>query len=157
MVIHFKLKHIEEILPWGQEPDRSMHWFGLTDGDLWLTFGNETVYEYTQDVLDYFGNKPSRYNDYQLARFVEDFTAIFDTIREPVSEKLYELTADLFVFHQNTRKWTGLHDSDEFDFDVFFDQKYEPLTSWINLRTLYSRHLMGGPFLSFFRNWLGAG
>lgn len=151
-MIHFKLKEIDQIESWGQEPDRSMHWFGLTDGDLWLTFGHETIFEYTREALEYFETKNSPYNDYQLARFVEDLSGIFAAIREPVSETLYELTADLHTFHDDIRSWMALHDSDNVNFDEFIDEKYESMISWINGRTLYSRHLTGGPLLSFFRH-----
>ena len=29
--IHFRLKELDDIVPWGQEPYRSLHWFGMTD------------------------------------------------------------------------------------------------------------------------------
>jgi hypothetical protein len=56
-VINFILRELDKISPWGQEPELSLHWFGLTDGDLWLTFGNETIYEYSKEAINYWGNK----------------------------------------------------------------------------------------------------
>jgi hypothetical protein len=76
-MINFKLKELDKMAPWGQEPELSLHWFGLTDGDLWLIFGNQTIYEYSKEAMDFWGSKPTPYNDYQLSRFIEDFTRLF--------------------------------------------------------------------------------
>lgn len=151
-MIYFKLKALNEILPRGTAPEHSLHWFGLTDGDLWLTFGNETIYEYTPEALKSFGNKPTKYNDYQLARFIEDFTELFDAIRETVPSKFYHLTAGLASFRSDAANWLELHDTNDDTFSEFYEKNYEPLISWINSRTLDSGHLKGGPKLSFFRN-----
>jgi hypothetical protein len=97
-VIHFKLRELDRILPVGQESNLSTCWFWLTDGDLWLKFGNQTIYEYSKEAINFFGNKTTSYNDYPLVRFIEDFTGIFDKIRETIPEKFYLLTKDLKKF-----------------------------------------------------------
>ena len=150
-MINFKLRELENIIPWGQEPELSLHWFALTDGDLWLKFGNEIIYEYSLEVMNYWGDKPTPYNDYQLSRFIEDFTWIFDKIRETIPKELYDLTEDLKKFQSDAKKWLEIFDTDEVENnDVYFDE-YEKLISWTCERSFNSIHLIGGPNLSFFR------
>lgn len=151
-MINFKLKELDNILPWGQEPELSLHWFALTDGDLWLTFGNEIIYEYTKEAIDYWGNKPTPYNDYQLSRFIEDFTDLFYKIRETIPKDFYNLTKDLKKFQSDAKKWLDLNDDEEDIDNVFYYEKYDNLVSWTYERTFDSAHLIGGPYLSFFRS-----
>ncbi|WP_226789855.1 DUF5984 family protein [Flagellimonas hadalis] len=149
-MINFKLKELDKISPWGQEPELSLHWFGLTDGDLWLTFGNETIYEYTKEAIDLWGNQ-SPYNDYPLSRFIEDFTELFDKIREPIPEAFYNLSTDLKKFQSRTKKWLDKHYTDKDNGNDFYFDVYDTLISWVHARTLSSSHLNYGPQLSFFR------
>lgn len=151
-MINFKLQEIDKIIPWGQEPDLSLHWFGLTDGDLWLTFGNTTIYEYSKEALNHWGDKPSPYNDYQLSRFIEDFSHLFEKIAESIPEEIYELTVDLKTFYTNAEKWLAIYETDEDNYSDFFFEEYDKLLSWAYERTFDSGHLLGGPHLSFFRN-----
>ena len=150
-MINFKLRELDEISPWGREPALSLHWFGLTDGDLWLTFGNETIYEYSKEAINYWGNKSTPYNDYQLSRFIEDFTGLFDKIRESIPQEFYDLTKDLKRFQSDTEKWLDIYDTEEDDHSDFYFEEYDKLVSWIYKRTFDSGHLIGGPNLSFFR------
>ena len=150
-MINFKLRELDKILPWGQEPDLSLSWFALTDGDLWLTFGKETIYEYSKEAMDYWGNKSTPYNDYQLSRFIEDFTGLFDKIRETIPAEFYELTKDLKIFKSNAKKWLDIYDTDEDDYSDFYFEEYDKLISWTYQRSFDSGHLIGGPNLFFFR------
>jgi hypothetical protein len=150
-LINFKLKEIDEIVPFGEEPALSLHWFGLTDGDLWLRFGNETIYEYSREAIEYFGNKPTPYVDYQLSRFVEDFSGLFGRISETVPEKLYLLTDDLENFRNVIETLVENNDTgNNKNYDLNYDI-YDTIISWIDQRTMDSGHLIGGPNLSFFR------
>jgi hypothetical protein len=149
-MINFKLRELDQILPWGQEPELSLHWFGLTEGDLWLKFGNETIYEYSKEALSDFGNKSTPYNDYQLSRFIEDFTALFDKISETIPEVFYNLTKDLKKFRADAKKWLDIYGTDE-EYSHFYFEEYDKLISWSHQRTFDSAHLIGGPHMSFFR------
>ena len=150
-MINYTLKELDQIEPWGQNDALSLNWFALTDGELWLKFGNETVYEYSKEAINYLDNKPTPYNDYQLSRFIEDFTELFDTLRASLPEKLYCRTIDLKTFQSDAQKWLDLHDTDDDKYSDFFCNEYDQLTSWIYQRTFHSAHLIGGPHLSFFR------
>ncbi|MCU0431958.1 MAG: DUF5984 family protein [Bacteroidia bacterium] len=150
-MINFRLRELDKISPWGQEQELSLHWFGLTDGDLWLTFGNDTIYEYSKEAIDYWGNKSTPYNDYQLSRFIEDFTELFDKIRETIPEEFYELTKDLKTFHSDAQKWLEINQPDEDNYSDFYFEEYDKVISWTYQRAFDSGHLIGGPMLSFFR------
>lgn len=151
MTINFKLKELDQIVPWGKEPALRLSWFGMTDGELWLQFGIQTIYEYSKEAIDYFGTEAKRYNDYQLIRFIEDFTEIFDKIAESIPENLYNLTIDLDQFKMNAIKKLDTYDIENEElYDYHLDEYYESV-SWINQRSFDSAHLIGGPTLSFFR------
>lgn len=150
-MINFKLKELDKIVPWGQDSELSLNWFGLTDGDLWLTFGNVTIYEYTKEAMDFWGNKPTKYNDYFLSRFIEDFTEIFDKVSETIPQEFYERTSDLKKYRSDAQKWLDKYYADGDEYDDFYFNEYDNLISWTSQRTLDSGHLVGGPHLSFFR------
>lgn len=150
-MINFKLTELDKITPWGEEPELSLHWFGLSHGDLWLSLGNETIYEYSKEAMDYWGNKSTPYNDYQLSRFIEDFTGLFDKIRETIPEELYDLTRDLKKFQYDAKKWLDIYDTDEDNYSDFYFNEYDKLISWTYQRSFDSAHLIGGPYLTFFR------
>lgn len=142
---------MDQILPVGQEPNLSTSWFWLTDGDLWLQFGDQTIYEYSQSAINYWGGKSTPYNDYPLVRFIEDFTGIFDNIRETIPEEIYSLTKDLKKFQSDAKKWLDIYDTGEDGYSDFYFEEYNKLISWTYQRSFDSGHLIGGPHLYFFR------
>jgi hypothetical protein len=150
-VINFKLRELDKILPVGQEPNLSISWFWLTDSDLWLKFGDHTIYEYSSEAINYLGNKLSPYNDYPLVRFIEDFTEFFDKLRETIPEEFFDLTKDLKTFESDTKKWLNIYDTDEDNCSDLYFEEYDKLISWTYQRKFDSGHLIGGPHLSFFR------
>lgn len=146
--INFKLQQIDKITPWGESPDFSMHWFGLTDSQLWIQAGGQTIYEYSYAAREYFGEN-IQYNNYQLSRFLEDFSELFPYLRESVPELFYEKIND---FEGQTYAWLMLHDEDEDNvFDKLYDDEYTPLTAWYYDRMLDSGHLTGGPDIGCYR------
>lgn len=149
-MIHFKLKSFQEIQPVGNEPYLS--WFWLTDGDLWLQIGDYTIYEYTPEAVQYFGNKPSAYNDYFIVRFLEDFTKLFRYIGISIPKKFYDFTANIEQFEENTQKWLDIYDIEEDEYPDFYFNEYDQIRSWTYERKLTSGHLIGGPYLSFYRH-----
>ena len=145
--INFKLKKPAEIKPWG-ELNPSLHWFGLTDSLLWIDISNSVIYEYTEALTDECGNS-IKYNDYQLSRFLEDFSDILPSVSKSIPNSLYDAIEN---FENDTEKWKSLYiDEDDEKFDKFYDEGYEPLTSWFYERCIDSGHLVQGPHIGFFR------
>lgn len=151
-MINFRLKNIDIIESVGQDDSKYLSWFWLTDGDLWIDFGNETIYEYSDEAMKHFGDKPTKYSDYQISRFIEDFSDLFKIIGESVPGKFYELTSDLNGFLADSQDWLDKNDTDEDDYSDFYFDSYDVLISWISKRLLDSSHLIGGPKLYFFRH-----
>lgn len=145
--INFALKPLCAIVPWGGK-HKSLSWFGMTDSELWIRVGEQTIYEYS-DAARYFGKCNIRYNDYQLSRFLEDFSEIFDNIRESIPEKYYNMIESFWDMRDS---WKELHINDDDDiFDTFYDEELEPLGQWFSDRVFDSGHLIGGPLIGCFR------
>ncbi|MBR1527904.1 MAG: hypothetical protein IJ642_01230 [Oscillospiraceae bacterium] len=148
--IHFQLQELDKIVPWGDENHLSLHWYGLTDGLLWITAGNHTVYEYSQDAIN-FWNDDIKYNNYQISRFLQDFSATFPFICESVPKNIYDNIENFVPF---TDKWKLLHEDlpdDVFD-TWYFDEAYYPLIEWFYQQNSFdSGHLTGGPQIGAFR------
>lgn len=145
--INYQLKNPREIVPWGEE-NKSLTWFGLTDGLLWINVGDSVIYEYADEAMKQFGFN-IKYNDYQISRFLEDFSETFRFIAEPVPKYLYD---NIDTFMSKIDEWhsSANHASSE-DYDEFYEKKYEPLTQWFTNRVFDSAHLIGGPVIGAFR------
>lgn len=145
--INFQLKELDKVMAFGEEPYLSLHWFGLTDGLLWIDVGTKTIYEYSEEGKTYFGSS-LKYNDYQIARFLEDFSEIFSYVGESIPKELYDI---LDEFDFRTTKWKESHlDDDDDIFDIFYDE-YSELIEWFENRIFDSGHLVGGPYIGCFR------
>ncbi len=150
-MINFKLKDINEIAPAGTEDNPRMSWFWLTDSYLWLNLGDDIIYEYTQAAMDHLGLQKPPYSDYPLVRFIEDFTELFDLINESIPKEIYELTKDINQFLNDAQKWLDIYETNDEEYSDFYFEEYDNLISWTYNRTFDSGHLIGGPYLSFFR------
>lgn len=145
--INFSLRKADEIIPWG-ETNKSLSWFGLTDGLLWINAGESVIYEYSGDARK-FWKYDIKYNEYQLSRFLEDFSELFPCISESVPHELYD---NINSFENMTEKWKDLYiNKSDGVFNIFYFEEFCPLTEWYFNRTLNSAHLIGGPHISFFR------
>jgi hypothetical protein len=146
-LINFKLKHPDSIAPWGDGPDTSMDWLGLTEGAYWLDLNKAILYEYTDEVLT--GEEETTYVEYPLARLTEDVSALFESIAAPVPDTFYSIAKSnhyLYRFYGAVQQWL-----EQLSDQVTYD-RYEKAIAWIYSRTLIAMHLTGGPGISFFRN-----
>lgn len=154
-LINFKLKPPEEIPPFGLESNTSLHWFGLTDGDCWLTLRDKTLYEYSDAKMQQWSRRPTRYSDDYIVQLLEDLTELFPILAESVPVPLYDIAktySSLNGLKEKIRAWVDTWPEEESADTEANDQQDDLLTEWIHARTLYSRHLKGGPHLSFFRH-----
>lgn len=147
--INFSLQPPKKIKPFGEKPDYSLHWFGLTDGILSIDICGRTIYEYTAAAQKYFKLR-HRYNDYYISRFMEDFFGTFEAVGQAVPKELY---CALDGFNAMCEKWEDMHadDSDEI-FDKFYFEDLCGLRGWYDERTFDSSHLTGGPMIGCFRH-----
>ncbi len=143
--INHVLKKPGNIVPWGE----SLHWFGLTDGLLWIEVGDGVIYEYKETHFNET-KEPIIYNDYQLSRFLEDFFDTFPYISESIPDYLYD---DIENFKENMEEWNLLYcDLDDEKYDEFYFGIYDELYTPISLRSFDSGHLIDGPHIGCFRN-----
>ena len=77
-LINFTLTPLDAIQPWGQPPDLSLHWFGLSDGAYHLELGDVRLLEYRSEL-----GLPS-YVEYQVARLHEDLLAMVPRVLQPL-------------------------------------------------------------------------
>lgn len=147
--INFELKQPGEIEPFGEKGSRSLSWFGLTDGLLWITAGDKTVYEYSDAALKEWGGD-TKYNDYYLSRFLEDFSGIFASIAEPVSREHYDSVEDFEERCEKQLEQFPDYGDDPEEFDRLYDEYLEQ-KAWFNDRIFDSGHLKGGPIIGCFR------
>ena len=146
--INFQLQELERVMPFGGAPDLRLHWFGLTDGLLWIDAGTQTIYEYSEAARKYFQTE-IRYNDYQISRFLEDFFFTFRHVGEPVPEELYDV---LEQFDQMVEKWRERHEDEPDEvYERFYFDEYCLLGEWRTDRSFDSGHLVGGPYIGCFR------
>lgn len=121
---------------------------GLTDGLLWIDVGTQTIYEYNDVAQNQFGCSV-KYNDYQISRFLEDFSWTFRYVGESIPEELYNI---LDAFDSKADRWKECHEDEEDEvFDKFYYDEYWELYKWRADRTFDSGHLVGGPFIGCFR------
>ncbi len=145
--INFELKTtLDEIAPFGEEGSYSLSWFGLTDGLLWITAGDKTVYEYSDAARKAWDN--IQYNDYYLSRFLEDFSDVFGKISQPISKELYDSVED---FEERSEKQLAqlFDNEDDPEFDRLYDEHLEK-SAWLNDRVFDIGHLIGGPHIGCF-------
>ena len=145
--INYILKKPEKIVPWGDEA-KSLHWFGLTDGLLWIDAGDSVIYEYARPHPDEF-EEQVKYDDYQLSRFIEDILELTPVISESVPEYLFDVIDHLA---DDFQEWKSMYfDRNDEEFERFYDEFYAPLSDWFYDRVLSSGHLVCGPSIGFFR------
>lgn len=150
----FKINHIlkkpENILPSGVE-HKTLNWFELTDGQLWIEAGDGVIYEYAEPLSFYNEfNELTRYNDYQLSRFLEDFFDTFPYVVESLPDFLYN---DIETLEERMDKLLSLYEdkSDE-EYDEFCSDVYDVLWDPVFMRSIDSAHLTGGPNIRCFRH-----
>lgn len=151
-LINFKLLALNKVTPFESGTQTILHWFAMTDGDLWIELKGATIYEYTDDAIKSFGGKETKYNDYHIGRFIEDFTGIFEFISESVPTEIYNSLETFESFEtllNESEKWLEMSDDDDYD---FYEHKYCNLISWLSSRSFDSAHLIGGPIIYFIRN-----
>jgi hypothetical protein len=89
----FTLTPLGRVAPWGHE-DRSLHWFGLTDGWYWIELADHELLRYSPDTLRRTDPTPQRpYVDYFLARLWEDVIEMTPAVLEPVPADLLDFVA----------------------------------------------------------------
>lgn len=85
MLINFQLTPLPDVIPWGSPNNHCLSWFGLTDGQYWISVGATSLFEYSEHARSAGAH---RYCDYQVVRLLEDILDMLPSIMEPVPSTL---------------------------------------------------------------------
>ena len=155
-LFEFRLKEIEDIIPWGgEESDLSLSWFELSDSVYYMDVRGKHLFKYTQSIRKHWeslypdsGCNAIEYTDYQVARLHEDLLEILPNVLQPIPEKLLQYVNTIESQREldaTISKVLADSTNPELD-DLCFDARY-----WTNARYLDSGYLIAGPHIFIFR------
>jgi hypothetical protein len=84
MLINFNLFPLENIADSVNADSPPLRWFGLSQGEYWMELGENTLFEYSENVLP----DGMRHCEYPVARLHADLMDMLPSILEPVPESL---------------------------------------------------------------------
>ncbi|MEO3683480.1 DUF5984 family protein [Shewanella vesiculosa] len=145
----FKLKPLTDIAPWGEEPNLSLHWYGLTDGIYFMNVGKDQLFRYSDEAVEYWKKEYSDFEvffDYQVARIYEDLLSILPDVLQPIPQCIYEYISTV----ENQQTWSDklAQIFDETDNESIEDTYYLA-SEWLFHRRLQG--MGGGPDIMLFR------
>jgi hypothetical protein len=152
-LIHYKLKDMKDIQPWGSGDERMLHWFALTDSYYWFDFGGVPFPKYSNEILEEWDQaNSSRYVDYHFARLFWDICDVIGYVQNPVSDEIFEKVNTLEKMEKYLKAleaWPELYWDGT---DEQYDEVYDAARDWIYCRRLDFGYLTGAPDLYFIRN-----
>jgi len=94
-LIEFNLKPLQDVMPWGDEPNQYLHWFALTDSFYYMELGDVQLFCYSDEILEFWSkeypgcnSKNEPYMDYQVVRLYEDVLEILPDVIQPIPEAI---------------------------------------------------------------------
>ncbi|WP_154380893.1 DUF5984 family protein [Pseudoduganella rivuli] len=123
MLINFELTPLQNVAPWGEPDNLGLSWFGLTDGQYWISAGEASLFEYSEHARSAGAR---RYCDYQIARLLEDILDMLPSVMEPVPPALVQ-----YLSGDSGKKWRNKLSSWSIEqFDVIDEDEYWRLTGY---------------------------
>ncbi|OUS29194.1 hypothetical protein A9Q99_08755 [Gammaproteobacteria bacterium 45_16_T64] len=148
-LFEFRLRPLTEVEPWGEEPDLSLHWYGLTDGFYHMNVGEEQLYRYSDELMDIWSKEHSYskpFFDYQVTRLHEDVLCMLSDVLQPIPVRMHEYISTV----EKQRVWedtlAGVYDETEYE-EV--EETYEMASEWLFHRRLQG--MGGGPNVIIWR------
>ncbi|NDJ34746.1 MAG: hypothetical protein GYB64_08755 [Chloroflexi bacterium] len=164
MLFQFRMRKMDDVTPFDEDGQPTLHWFGLTDGWYWLIVDGQETFRYTDKILRQWGidKDDPPYVDYYVVRLWEDVLEILPFVLNPIPP---EVTAHLFppeewlAWFARASTWIEANlDNDE------AWSLYIQATGWWSNRQLDTAYLEAAPDLTFWRtgdemhiHWDGAG
>nr|WDE41603.1 hypothetical protein [uncultured bacterium] len=148
-LFEFQLKKLSDVLPWGEEPDLYLHWFGLTDGIYYMNVGDEQLFRASTAIMEHWVkeypdiNVNDVYVDYQVVRLYEDLLEKLVDMLQPVPSEIHQLISTQETQnHWTTQLWDIFESTDSEE----IEDLYSVATEWWNYhRSLSTMHLSEGP------------
>lgn len=135
----FELRPVADIVAWGPSGNRSLSWFGLTDGWQCLETAAGRLLEYAEP----FEAGESRWLEYQVVRLFEDLLEIWPWVSDPVPK---DIASRFFACYSAPEAAHVLSESAP---DA--DELWLEACAWWDHRQLAFTHLTPAPELHFWR------
>lgn len=158
-LFEFNLKPLGEISPWGEKPNLHLDWFGLTDSTYYMNVGNEKLFQYSEEILEYWSKESSYcvsyknpYYDYQVSRLYEDLLDILPNILQAIPQTLYGYISTIEKqknWEQSLSEIVDSYESVDAIEELNFFDTYDDATQWLYCRKLIG--LGGGPDILIYR------
>jgi len=138
MLFNFILDPIDEIAPWGKQPDLHLSWYALTLGQCFLKVGSEELLRYSGEVMQKELQESPKslvqpYVHYQVARYRENVFDIVPRILEPVPPEIadYARSTRGQAWLSKCTNWLSRQSRDDTVSDC-----YDAAAFWIRERSL---------------------
>lgn len=146
MLFNFHLLPIEDVSLFGYENQRSLHWFGLTDGWYWLCVGDDELFRYHETRLEKWKAAGETwdhlYVEYQVVRIWEDIQDILPSILEPIPAAIHQrCDPNQGIWQLFAQELACLESHD--DHEAWF-----AATNWLSGRQLDTSYLVNAPRIS---------
>ena len=154
-LFEFKLKPLGEVLPWGEEPNLNLHWFGLTDGIYYMNVGEDQLFRSSKEILLHWKKEwpdldtNCEYVDYQVVRLYEDLLDILADVMQAIPAELQQ-----YIDSQKSQELWGNELRDIFtstEDEETEDLYYLATEWWSSCRSLSTSHLSNGPNIWLWR------
>lgn len=147
-LFEFKLKPLSDVMPWGQEPKLTLHWFGLTDGIYYMNVGEDQLFRSSKEILLHWKKEwpdldiNCEYVDYQVVRLYEDLLDILVDVMHavPVELQQYIDTQKNQEVWQN-KLWNIFKSTEDEEDEGLY---YLATEWWNSFRRLSTSHLNNG-------------
>ncbi len=153
MQITFTLDPIDEIQPWGEPPNLTLNWYGLSYGTYFLEAGQHNLLRYSDAALQWLASQYPKpefrpYVDYQVARLFEDICDIAPHVLEPIPDNLVRYVSSGLhrKWEHECRQWLERKDGDNDAWNNYYDA-----VGWANRRHLDTGYLLPGATVWFWR------
>lgn len=135
----FELRPVADVAPWGRPDNRSLSWFGLTDGWQCLETVGGRLLEYARP----FEAGGRRWVEYQVARLFEDLLEIWPWVSDPVPK---DIASQFFEWYSGAGA-SRIASTVDPDAQVLQSQA----CAWWHDRQLHFNHLTLAPELHIWR------
>jgi hypothetical protein len=142
--IKYEFKPFSKIACFGNEDDKHIHWFALTDSYFYIDLGNKYLLQYTFEFQKKHDLK-SAISDYYLQQIINDIYSILPIVNESIPDSIYaHLRNNYNAYINEVQNDNVLPDEQVLGNQFVF-------SSWLSERAIDTGYLVNGPLVRLFR------